>query len=991
ELEKFVRYIKEKKESKESKEAKFSDIEIEHLEITDAEVKFASGASLGSKRFIVDFIDADSKEEIALNLSGLINLQNNEIKIEGRIKPFLNQPTGEIKLRAHQLNSDVFSDVLQLSDRVDLVLTLSFQISDKINSKGVVDITPTEGDEKYGSPFFGKLKYDVSIDEITGTAFVNSLSLNLFNLIHLSFVGTVEKLLEEAIFNLEGEGERIQLEKLDEISKLFPIISHIKASGVIDPSDIKVAGSIRKKDVKLSGRVALNGVDIEDSKYGFKASGLEGVFDFRNSFYGNTTQGFDAKGTLSLSKASANVLNIDNLSAMVELTSSGKGITLKSNGLYWKDSSISGVKSGNGKLKRLVFNLGENEDWDLSISSDGAGLRILDNGIYLKQYQVEIGSNGKSNINGNFTGKDAGYKNVAFPKVYSDINLSNNLLTFTNIKLDIRNYGELRVKNLNIDLNHEDNAPYKLEFTQGEFKGFNKNVESKGIGGEFVFYRDDKKLRWNGNLKISESNFYKSNLTNLSFKIKPSSDTIALENISGRFLGGNLKGNASIKGVKSTNLLSSEIEVENAVIPLDKFTLSLGKASIEYKGELGQGHLPEGRGTVKLSDLKVGKDHETFSVSSQLELKTVGETFIIENGFIEDKGRAKIPFSVRIDNSLNENRILHINIPDIPLAVAYKIVAPLLPKVISDGEFRGNGSLSLTSSLFLQEKNSFEGRLSIRDASFVGKYNGNYFYINGINGAVSLKDNIKPENTLASLMGESIKLDKKVLRGFIDTVTPDYLNKEGEFLSVREAEYGFLRLDNIECEVEINKSEINLKRFEASFYKGKVFGTGLLDYDGGDPKYSISLVFKRVSLKGISDSISSIKDYITGRINGIVWITGNGVQLDALNGPFRFWDVDSKDEQRRIGEAFLKHLGAREKFFFGTSHKYDNAVLFGYVKDGVITFKELDISYTIFGFKLLSVKVDERRNSISASHFLSVIREMAKRAGEGKVKIEFEN
>jgi len=111
------------------------------------------------------------------------------------------------------------------------------------------------------------------------------------------------------------------------------------------------------------------------------------------------------------------------------------------------------------------------------------------------------------------------------------------------------------------------------------------------------------------------------------------------------------------------------------------------------------------------------------------------------------------------------------------------------------------------------------------------------------------------------------------------------------------------------------------------------------------------------------------------------------VQNSTIDGPFHFWSLKSKKEDRRIGKAFLQKLGAKEKFFFGTTRKYDNAELYGYIKDGLITFKELDISHSFLGFKDLSVKVDEKRNSISAAHFLSVIREMARSAG--RLKIEF--
>jgi hypothetical protein len=989
ELEKLVSSILKKREITKRDEEKLSLIRVEHLEIKDAEIRLASGVSVNSKKFFVDFIDAELKGDRALNLRGQINLQKNEIEVEGRIKPFLDPPIGEIKLKAHELNTEKFSKILQSSERVQAVSSLSFQISDKISAQGVVDFMPARDNGKEVCPSLGKIEYDLSFDKVTETVFVNSLSLNVFDLIRLSLNGTVEKSLGEAVFNLEGKGEQIQLEKLEEMLKRFPKIPIFKSSGGIDPSDIRITGSIRNRDAALSGKVVLNEVNIDDNNHGLKLDWLHGVFHLKKFLYDNSSEGFYASGNFSLRKASSKSLDINSVSGRVEVASLGKEITLKSDSLLWKNFSIGEVKSGSGRLKRLVFSLGENNHWALDISSDVSELLIFGEGVRFKQYHVAINRDGEG-ITGNVMGKDVSYKNIAFPNIYADLNMSGSLLKLTNIRMKIKNYGELKAKNLSINLNQEDGAPYKIELEQGSFTGFDKKIESKGIGGKFLFYIDNKKTRFSGNLKINESDVYKSRLTNLSFNMKSSTGAMSLENISARVLGGNLKGNASIKRVKSINSISSEVEFQDGFIPLRDSILTLGRVSIDYKGELGKGPLPKGSGMVILGNLGIRKDDKASSFSGRIELKTIGETFIIENGFIEDKGRGRVPFSARMEDSLNGNRRLNLNLPDIRLELVKKVLAPILPDVISSGEFKGDAGLSLTSNRFLQEEASFDGTVSIKDVSFTGKYNSHNFYINGINGTISLKDKVKSENALASLMGERLKLDKKVFRGFIDAVTPGYLNKEGEFLSVREVEYGFLRLENIECEVELDKSRLNLKRFESTLYKGKMFGTGLLDYKGED-KYNISVVFKDISLKSLTDSIPSIKDYISGRINGIIWITGEGAKLNTLNGPFRFWDVDSKGEDRRIGQAFLKYLGARERLFFGTSHKYDNAELDGYVRDGVITFKELDISHTVFGIKTLSVRVDKRRNSIAAAHFLSVIREMAKRAGAGKVKIQFGN
>jgi hypothetical protein len=296
----------------------------------------------------------------------------------------------------------------------------------------------------------------------------------------------------------------------------------------------------------------------------------------------------------------------------------------------------------------------------------------------------------------------------------------------------------------------------------------------------------------------------------------------------------------------------------------------------------------------------------------------------------------------------------------------------------------------LVSNHFLNKETSINGNLSIKDVSFSGKFNGTHFLINDINGYVPIRDKINPGVSLASLMrnSEGHELNKKVFKNFLDLVNSDNTRNGEDFLMIKEIEYGFLRLENIECEIELNRDRINLRRLEPKLYKGHVFGTVQLDF--GEGKYNFSFLFKKISLKSISNSIPSTKDYITGRINGITWISGEGNKLNKLDGAFNFWAIESK-EPRRIGKAFLQKLGVKEKFFLRSSRKYDKGELYGYIKDGVITFKKLEISHRIFGIiEDLSIRVDPKRNSISVAHFLSVMRETAKRASKGELKIEYE-
>jgi hypothetical protein len=92
-----------------------------------------------------------------------------------------------------------------------------------------------------------------------------------------------------------------------------------------------------------------------------------------------------------------------------------------------------------------------------------------------------------------------------------------------------------------------------------------------------------------------------------------------------------------------------------------------------------------------------------------------------------------------------------------------------------------------------------------------------------------------------------------------------------------------------------------------------------------------------------------------------------------------------------LGKAFLEKLGAKSRFFVGSSRGYDSGEISGYIKDGVLTFSEFNISNSVLGYRNLSIQVDPRRNTISLAHLLSVIREISKRASEGHLQIDLGN
>jgi hypothetical protein len=1129
ELDNLMKLIEEEEDKKE----KSFLIEIEHLEIRNAKVEVVPGVLLSSQKIEFNFEDARLKEEKTIKLSGSVNLLDNDIEIQGKINPFLDTPTGELRVKLTELNMGSLSTAFKPRVRLAIFSDLQFQVSDNITSQGVINFVPSKADGEKNSVFSGKLYYDLTYNRLSDTAFINSLNLNVNELARISFAGSIEKAKTEGIFNLQGEAEDIQLEN---IPNWVPNLSSIDLSGDVKTSNIRVTGSRENKNISLSGNATLSEVDIKDKKDDFQIKGLEGRFDFKKAFGNETYGGLSTHGDFSLERISAKIGELSGVSGKVEFTADNDGsnktinlsslkasfldgqvsgniefrvlnekTTLKANlegsnldlkeipkdyiptplegkveainaefmsenmkefnadlsfslrgfrveagengtikaskaksirplgvkffklgnrgaeeghlgesqnsdarqtserrqnkmaienkGLYYENLSFNEFSVKKGNASELLFELLENNNWVFNISSTGSQFQIDGEDVYLKKLRTNVHAekNGKVSVWGNLDGKGGSYGKFSLPSLSTDFKFSNNLLELTNLKTQVGSYGELKTKELKILLGDKIyGAPHKLTFTQGTFSGFNKRVKSEEIRGEFVLHTGTKKPRWSGNIFIHETDIISQKLKNLSLRIESSQHGMNLEKISGSFLGGNLKGRVFVKITQTPNLIQSQIELERASIPLNNLNLSLGELDFSFKGSLQKSFLPKGKGEINFSNLTIGSGKKFSSVRGKLQIETFGETIIFKNRFIEDGEGVGITLNARIENPLNGNRSLKLNLPLTPLASIQRILSPALPDILRNGEFKGVVSLDLVSNHFLNKETSINGNLSIKDVSFSGKFNGTHFLINDINGYVPIRDKINPGVSLASLMrnSEGHELNKKVFKNFLDLVNSDNTRNGEDFLMIKEIEYGFLRLENIECEIELNRDRINLRRLEPKLYKGHVFGTVQLDF--GEGKYNFSFLFKKISLKSISNSIPSTKDYITGRINGITWISGEGNKLNKLDGAFNFWAIESK-EPRRIGKAFLQKLGVKEKFFLRSSRKYDKGELYGYIKDGVITFKKLEISHRIFGIiEDLSIRVDPKRNSISVAHFLSVMRETAKRASKGELKIEYE-
>ena len=1109
-------------------------VEIEHVEIRNAKIKLLPTVFMSSKKIDLDIMGADSEEERTIKLSGSVNLEGNEMELQGIIKPFLDVPTGELEINLPVLNADSFSSDLKLPVNLSLSSGLKFQISDHITSQGTLSFIASEKSSEKGPAVSGKLDYDLAYDRRADTVFVKSADLTIEKLVQLSVSGSIEKLRKEAIFNLKGSTDGIKLENIPE---LLPDLSSFTLSGEAKIVDIKITGPRAGKNISLNGRIVVKEVGINDEKNDLQIDGLRGSLDFEKTFGNETFNNLSAEGNFSLKSISTKIGEVTRVLGNIELSTYGNGrhnkvklsslkasfldgqlsgdivfglpgqkrtldgslkgrdlslnkipedyiftdlrgkiedlnaefvtenmkdfstdlsltvsgfefvagkreiikvsraksieplhikfsleaerphmesynlnqgqnageseppvneeetITVESKDLYYENLSYNEFSAKEGRISELSFQLGEDNNWVLHISSSGSQFHIPDKDVYLKQFQLDIDTekNGEVVIWGSLKGREGGYDEISFPSLSTDFIFRDNLLQLTNLRARLSDYGELETKEL--DILFGEGERYNISLSQGDFLGFEERLRSKGIRGKFVFYSGDNgKTSWDGNMFIEKTNISSQTFNDLSVRIKSYEDGINMEKISAKFLDGELKGSVSLKTAQSPAIISSQIELEKSSIPLDTFKLYLGKLDFNFKGSLQNGSFPQGNGEIGFSGLNMEKDGVISSLKGGVQIGTVGETISLKNGFIENQEGNRINLAAKMENTLNGSRRLQLHLPQIPLVFLQKTLFPILPQGLREGDSEGNLGLSLALNQFLMEGASWNGELSIKDVSFNGRFQDTIFLVNDVNGSIPIRNNGKAGISLVSSMrdyGEiNDLLNKNVFKDFLEAAKQNGLENKLDFITIREIEYGFLRFEDIECDVELNKSKLNLRRLRSKLYEGEAFGAGSFDLSGNN-EFNLSLLVKNISLNNISSSIPSAKDYITGKINGLIWLRGELKRLNTLDGTFNFWAIDSK-EPRKIAKALLQKLGVKEKLLLRSSRNYDRGVISGYVKDGVITFKELNISNRILGIvQDLNIKVDENRNSISVAHFLSVIRETARRASKGELKIEY--
>jgi hypothetical protein len=292
------------------------------------------------------------------------------------------------------------------------------------------------------------------------------------------------------------------------------------------------------------------------------------------------------------------------------------------------------------------------------------------------------------------------------------------------------------------------------------------------------------------------------------------------------------------------------------------------------------------------------------------------------------------------------------------------------------------GSISSTLSLVVHGQGlNMEGEVLLKECRLSGE-NGEYS-VGPINGSFPLRYGNTPTQAQGSLLTLPTH-EKPEFDQLLHSYERDPLEQGSQTVTLGALHYGFPLLEDIRLRSVSRNSSLNVFRFDAKMFNGHLYGSGALDLSEG-LNFRGGFIVKGVSLKALCDTIQPIQGFISGKVDGIVSVKGNGAGLSNLVGKGEFWTDPRTGEKTMISREFLQKVGGVSAKLYLGDRRFNRGILEVYLKDGYVIFKELELSNrNLLGMTDLSIKVAPFNNRIDLDHLLWTITEAATRAKEKK-------
>ncbi|RNC72601.1 MAG: hypothetical protein ED859_01160 [Desulfuromonadales bacterium] len=203
----------------------------------------------------------------------------------------------------------------------------------------------------------------------------------------------------------------------------------------------------------------------------------------------------------------------------------------------------------------------------------------------------------------------------------------------------------------------------------------------------------------------------------------------------------------------------------------------------------------------------------------------------------------------------------------------------------------------------------------------------------------------------------------------------------GSTLRIGTVHLGPLELGETTLALRGGEGRVEIVSLRSSLHEGAILGRGFVATRGG-LAYGSDILISDLSLRRFCDALPKIRGYVSGRLDGVVSLYGEGQGLDGLDGFVDLWARESDAERMLLSKEFLQRLAGKKLrgFFFRDDRPFDRGEVSAYLEEGYLTFTVLDFSHTnLLGVKDLSVSVAPVQNRIALDHLLGALKEAAAR------------
>jgi hypothetical protein len=206
-------------------------------------------------------------------------------------------------------------------------------------------------------------------------------------------------------------------------------------------------------------------------------------------------------------------------------------------------------------------------------------------------------------------------------------------------------------------------------------------------------------------------------------------------------------------------------------------------------------------------------------------------------------------------------------------------------------------------------------------------------------------------------------------------------NGRGEVLTIGKMSFGALEVGKLTLHITAANGITEITSLSSALYQGTLVGRGYATM-GDKLSYRGDLLLNGVSMKALCSAFPNLKGYISGRLDGVISLSGVGSGIAAMTGFTDLWARSGSGEKMLVSKEFLQRLSKQKLsgFFFSSDRPYDHAEIKALLQDGDLSFDTLEITHTnLFGVRDLGVSVASTQNRIALDHLLESIKEASTR------------